>query len=222
MVGKKMEAQIPNDDWDEAKLDSFYEKLGWTKDKAAYEFAPPDDLPEGMPSLQDDFDRFADTVIKNRIPKKQAIAVWKEMANASVERFKENKQRYIDYIEGGMAKLKEEFGQTFEEKRAKVPATLKKAFGDQFIEYLKNSGTIHHPEMIRAGMILTDHFGEDKANGPGERNSMGNLRPAEAESMANKMLGDKNHPLNDRNHPEHDDAVEKFSKLMAVASGGKA
>jgi hypothetical protein len=144
------------------------------------------------------------------------------MANASVERFKENKARYIDYIETGMSKLKEEFGQTFEEKRKKVPATLKKAFGDEFIDYLQRSGTIHHPEMIRAGMILTDHFSEDKANGPEERNSMGSLRPAEAESMANKMLGDKNHPLNDRNHPDHDMAVDKFSKLMTIASGGKA
>lgn len=220
MIGKKMDP-FPKEDWDDEQVNEFYRKLGWTDDKSAFEYEGPDDAPEDMYSLQDDFDRFVDTVIKHRIPAKQAKALWKDLANQAADRYKGGKENYQNFINEGMEALKKEFGQTFDEKRQQVPATLKKAFGEDFVKYLTDSGLANHPQMLRAGMILTDVFKEDKANTPAEKNSMGNLRPAEAESMANKMLGDKKHPLNDRSHPEHDEAVEKYHKLMTVALGGK-
>jgi hypothetical protein len=221
LVGRRMEEFYPNDQWDDEKKTEFFKKLGYTDNKAEYEYQHPETAPEDMPSLQDDFQRFVDTVIKNKIPKQQAMSLWKDLSASAAERYQTNKEKFKSTLEAGYESLKKEFGQTYEEKRKAVPATLKKAFGDDFVKFLDETGVGAHPQMVRAGMIITDLFKEDKANTSSERINYGSLRPAEAESLASKMLGDKNNPLNIKSHPEHDEAVDKYYKLMTIASGGR-
>jgi hypothetical protein len=199
-----------SDDADGMK--AFKAKLGIpdTEDGYSYSFDEGTDLVVDTDFIKS-FNKFA---LENQLTKAQADKMLKtEIANAQ-----EAKANMAKNATEYSAKLKEMWGQAYEDKVAKANTalTLMQAKMAPEIQALADAGVLNNPAVL---MMLADIgalTSEKSAAGVSFKSTTNT--PADAEALIADIRGNRNHPYHLQYHPDHERAVQYMSKLYDQAT----
>lgn len=113
--------------------------------------------------------------------------------------------------------LKAEFGAAYDDKMELVRFVAKNVMEQEDVEYLKASGALMRPGVVKAFAKLGESLKEDGTI-ESARKSQGNYAPAEAKAKIEELR--QNPAYWDDTQPEHKSLVAKVAKLYEQANAG--
>lgn len=207
---------IPGKFATEEDWNNVYKKLGLPSDIKEYPINFNKDA--GIP--EDFFNTFKENAYKAGVLPQQAqkLADWFAEANVkAMDEFKATAQKQFDLDTGA---LKNEWGAAYEQKVLAAGNAAKHFGGEQFQNYLRESGLSNNVQLVKVFAKVAEVLKEDTIN-PGSGSS-GNLHtPDAAKEKVNTILRDFNNPYYLKDHPNHKLAVNEVSTLMQQAYPNK-
>lgn len=197
------------DDWKQ-----IYKKLGLPDNPDLYEF---DQLPPGVDVKSETFKAFKTKALEAGILPKQAqkILSWfHESAEQQRTKFVESQKQAFETT---INTLKDEWGNAFDGKIAKVKSVLKEVGGDEFVKFMNESGFGNRMEVVRFAEKLAKRFEEDGTEAGNPNPAAGRLTPQEANQKINAIMTNKAHPANNPEHVGYQAAQAELTKLFADA-----
>jgi hypothetical protein len=207
MIGRD-KIPLPGENASEAELREFYSRLGVPEDPKGYKFDAPQ-LPEGM-AVNEKLDNwFREAAHKHGLTPKQAASLYSEFNGLQAGEFSERQQAEQMGVAEAETALKKEWGKAFDSKLelAKRAVTT---FGAQ--ESIDKLGLGNHPDFVRMMAKIGEAISEDKLVKAGSP-----VTPVDAQSQINSIMGDSKNPYHHREHPQHQEYVERVSKLFSFA-----
>ena len=199
------------DDWK-----AVYQKLGLPKDVKEYGIEAPKDA-----GFDDEFiGQFKAAAHQANILPQQAQKLVNWFAEASKAAGENMQKQFQEREEQGLAKLKEEWGQAYNNKVAAANQALKD-FADEGTRKFFYDNLANNAQMIKFLATIHEKMGKEdivRGNGGGGDPV---YTPAEAQKEYNKIIGDMNHPYHQKAHPGHKSAVEEVQRLFGMAFPSK-
>lgn len=229
MIGNSI--RIPGEDADEGALDKFYGKLQGVKgvivakddqalraslgvpdDPSAYE-VDLSGLPEDIQIEQSELDAKRQYWHKLGLSPSQVKVATEEWIQQEIADDAEWKKASVDAEKA----LKAEFGAAFDEKMELVKFVAGNVMDQDDFQYLKASGALMRPGVIKAFAKLGESLQEDGTI-EAARRSTTNYTPNEARERIAEIQA--NPAYWDSSKPEHKDLVAKAQRLYAMANSG--
>jgi hypothetical protein len=206
---------IPDKNSTQEEINQFYAKLGLPEFEQ-YDFARPE-----KDAADDSFrDGFKQLAHENKLLPHQAEAMYNFISEQALERSETMQANQSEAIENAMNDLKQSWGEQFDSELRMAKLAVKEFGGDEFINYLNESGLGNNAQLIKLmNTVGKQFFKEDKFNAeskPAYANS-----PAEAQEKVNKIMGDYNGPYYNKSHPDHARIVKEVEKMYQVMSASK-
>lgn len=216
LVGNNIEK--PKPDWDDKKWGEFYAAAGRPETPDKYEL--PNDAIKDTPIKLDEgrVKKWRENLHKMGLTAKQAKELWSTYLSDEVSSMKAIEDQHKAEREAGELKLRDEWGQKYEDNVKLAQAGLQK-LGPEFEKFVTETALGNHPTFIKLLHSIGTKVGEDNARGGGAPIATHNAGTAVAE--INKLSSDKDFwaALNNRDNPGHAGAVERWSELHKVAYG---
>lgn len=207
MIGRD-KVVLPGEHASEAEVRDFYKRLGVPDDPKGYKFDAPQ-LPEGM-AINEKLDGwFREAAHKHGLTPKQAAALYGEFNQLQAGEFGERQQAEQASVAEAEAALKKEWGKAFDSKLDLAKRAVQ-TFGAQ--EAIDKLGLGNNPDFVRMMAKIGESISEDKLVKAGSP-----VTPVDAQSQINNIMGDPKSPYHHREHPQHQEYVERVSKLFAFA-----
>ena len=197
---------------------------GWARwDKAAgvpekledYGFKPPEGLPEGLQYVPELDQRLATALQKAGVAKGRAGAVRDEVLAIATEVETAKLKQQQAAREAGMADLKKEYGQAFNQEMTRAKLAVKEYAGDEFVAFLEETGYGDDPRMIRAFNKIAKRTMGDKSLLSGEGVAISQT-PADLDKAITDHTAKYGAALFDKSHPEHDQRVKERNDLFSM------
>ncbi len=185
----------------------FFTRLGCPESAEGYQFAKPEDLPEGMNWNDDAVKGFGAKAHELGLTPEQAAGVLQfhtEMMKGEFQSFGE--QRQAAQTEA-LAALKTEWGGAFN-RQLELAKRTAQTFG--VFDTLESLGLGDNAEVLKMLAKVGGAISEDKLKGGDP------LVPADAQSRIDAIMNDMQHPYWDANHPGHDWAVRELDGLYKM------
>ena len=116
--------------------------------------------PEGLELSEDYIANFKKVAHEAGIPPKQAAKVMEWITKTAEERVKAALEQAEQARQETEAQLKKEWGDKFDEKVKKAQA-IAKIGGEEFVQYLEETGLGNHPALIKAFVAIAEKLSED-------------------------------------------------------------
>lgn len=188
------------------------EKLGLPKELKEYKIEAKPDA-----GLDPDFlGSFKENAFKAGVLPKQAQELldwYANEANATVKQLQDQKQKQLE--ESHVA-LRSEWGKAHDRNIQAAQLIVKDYATPEEVQYFQDAGLATDTRFLKFLSRIGNDVKEAEIKGSGGRGSH-MKSPAEAQSEANKIIGDMNHPYHNTAHPNHDLAVKEVKELMEMA-----
>jgi hypothetical protein len=197
---------------DTAGWDAYYKAGGRPDTPDAYGFKKPDTLPEGIEYSEEMDKKFAAEAHKHGLSAKQAAALRDWQLGVLSEGAKAQAAQADVARADGEAKLKQAWGQAYNDRMKDANVALKEYGSPEFTAFLESSNLGNHPAMAEfLYKVASKTIGEQKL--VGERN-----QPAQTPADIDAAIADhaKLHQaaLFDSSHPEHALRVRERTALF--------
>lgn len=204
---------IPNENSTKEEWDTFYQKVGVPleedKYKENFQFSEEDKLGEEFTQ------GFVKKAHELRVSPKQANEIYKyfeEQATAGSERYfselQEQRQADLD-------KLADEWGhEAYKVKLAKTENFLKENVGDEFLQYLGESGLGKDAKVVKALSQIVDKFTKEEDLPKGGGPTVG-MTKDEMQKEINNVMTNFDDPYHKPSHPDHKRRVDEIQKYFA-------
>jgi hypothetical protein len=200
---------IPDEN-DEEGWNKIHKKIGWPDNADSYDGIKKfDTTPEGYKyddEFEKDFKKFAH---QQKFTKKQAAEVWKKIEGKRMSMYEKNTENIKQNHTTEMSQLQKDWGGAFDVKLTRLNRVTSLMPPDMQ-EIMKK--VIKNPVGMRIMDWVAGTIGEDTLN-KGKTVS-GVMTPAEADTAANKIINDKDHPY----HKNDKAAIKKVSELLKIAA----
>ena len=209
--------KIPGENATTEERTEFFTKLGRPEASAGYEFKKPDTHPDHVPYDEELVGGFAEVA--------HEVGLSKGQGQKLMDWYLENEVGYYDALQkqaddakaSNEASLKATLGEAYDETVNMATETIRQYFGDEFVDYLEETGLGNDPRMI-LGM---GKLGRELQNDPilGEPARQGKMTPEEAKRKIADRQGDPNFMkrYQDGGQPGHDEAVAEMNDLFRAA-----
>lgn len=164
LQGKSERAvEVPGEDATEEQWAAYREKMGIPDKPDNYEFEEVE-LPNGS-SEETEMDQwFRKVAHENGFTQKQANEFRKAWVQQNIEQMKAQQEQFDKAREDAEAKLREEYGERFDET-IKLAHEGVKQRSPEFAKFLTDSGLTNHPEMVKLMADIGQLYAEDKMPG---------------------------------------------------------
>jgi hypothetical protein len=202
-------------------FNAVYDRLG--RPKTADEYKMPTDikLPEGYPAVKEETIKwFKGISHKYGLNQTQTAGLYKDYMENEGNQFKQFQMQTEESRQAAEAKLRQEYGATYDAKIALVKKTFL-TYADDEAKALFEEGLGNNPAIIKLFANIGSKLSEA---GLIKGDSYFTMNPEEAKAEIAKIQGNKTHPYYDKVHPEHAGAMKRIEELfrMAYPEGAKA
>jgi hypothetical protein len=208
---------LPSKDSSNEEWLSLYHKLGLPTEFDNYGVQAPEEAVTSEDFVND----FSKLAYDNNLLPQQAnamLAFVNEQAKAQADRMQHESQTRLDE---SIAKIKEEWGDSFDENVHKAKLIVKEFGGEEFSNYLNETGLGNDPQLIKAfAKMGRAYFKED--NFQGKEKPAYAMAPAEASEKINNIMGDFDGPYYNAAHPDHSRIVNEVNKLHQILAAKTA
>jgi hypothetical protein len=219
LVGSDKVAK-PTEKWTAAEWREWFKAGGAPDDPGKYDLKVDVKAPEGFQTPEKFQAGFKKAAHEAGLNATQAKTVYKFLQEQGIEAFNGYKAETGGRMQADTAKLKEEWGQAYQDK-LKVASQLALAAGKEIPglnAWLGQSGVGREPMVHRLLAWVAEKVGgEGKIGGDFNRST---LTPMEAKSLHDQILQDKTHPDNaaywNKKDLRHAEVLAKVEKLREV------
>ena len=208
---------LPNKDSSNEEWLGLYHKLGMPTEFDKYGVAAGEDAV----TTEEFTSEFAKTAFENNILPDQAnkmLAFVNEQANAEATRMAEHQ---AEAKNEGINKIKEEWGDAFDENLHKAKLAVKEFGGDELSNYLNETGMGDDPNLVKVfAKIGKEFFKEDNFVG-GDKPAYA-MSPQEALAKIGSIQGDMNGAYYNAGNADHKRTVDEVNKLFQIAHAKRA
>lgn len=202
--------QRPKPDWDDAKWNDFYKAAGRPEAPDKYEF--------DLTKVKDRVDparvgKWGEIFHKHGLNTKQGKAIMETYINEEMAADEAIKNQQKQELEVGELKLRNEWGNKYEDNVKLAKAGLEK-LGPEFVEFVTKSTLGNNPTFIKLLHAIGTRVGEDVAKGLGGAQSFGTT-PEAAKAEIEAMKSNKEEMAKFNNGDKA--TVDKWRKLHAMA-----
>ena len=207
---------LPNKNSTKEEWLQLYQKLGLPSEFDEYSF----EKPEGA-SFDEHFDKsFRERAYENNLLPDQAQAMYEFITNETQGRMSAAQEEQANQAEAALNALKQEWGDAFDRELGVAKLAVKEFGGDDFINYLNESGLGDNPNLIKVfSNIGKQYFKEDTFKT--ESKPAYGLSPQEASEKIKAIQTNYDGPYYNKAHPEHNKIVNEMSKLFEVIENAK-
>lgn len=217
MVGADKVA-IPGKDAKPEEWDNYFKKLGRPDNADGYGLKLPDNLPPGVSIDAEGLKAIAAAAHKLGVPKTQMEGLFNEVMTLQTKQAEElSKEFYLDPAVSE-AKMKEVFGQAFDQRLAEVQQFLAPMFEKMpwVREYLDKTGLTNSAPLV---VLFAEAAAATRESGqPQNGKPAGKVTPNEAQAELDALKMDKNFmdAWQDKQNPGHAAAVKRFAELAGM------
>lgn len=207
-MGKKG-VQIPTKDSSREEWDAFYQKMG--KPTTLEEFTV--NKAEDAVASDEFLNEFKQKAFENNLLPNQAQAMFDFLNAHTVAGQQALEAQKQEEIEAGVNKLRQEWGEAFDQNLHKARAAVDEFGGDQFRAYLTEMGLDNDPTLVKAFAKIGETFLKED-NFTGDSKPSYALSPEEAQQKINGYMADFNGPYYNKQHADHNRVVQEVQKLF--------
>lgn len=208
---------LPNKDSSNEEWLNLYHKLGLPTEFDNYGVNAPEEAVTSEEFIND----FAKLAYENKLLPDQAnslLAFVNEQTKAQMELQQAQQQEMLNE---GISRIKEEWGEAFEQNVHKAKLAVKEFGGEELSNYLNETGLGNDPQLIKAFAKMGNaYFKED--NFQGKEKPAYAMAPAEAQEKINNIMGDFDGPYYNGMHPDHKRIVDEVNKLHQILAAKSA
>jgi hypothetical protein len=212
LIGQKG-IPVPGEATTEEQWRDIFEKLGVPKEVKDYNVKFKDQV-KLDPKFTEDFKSMGHKL--GLLPKQaQALADW--FSDVNINSSTQTQQQYEAQAKQNVEALKQEWGQAFQLKAARINKVIGEFGGNEVAQQLHEMGLGSDPKFLKMMAGVADKlYKEGKIVGD-EGGGNPQLTPAEAKAEAMKIIGDANHAYHKKDHPGHKDAVKKVQEYFEMS-----
>jgi hypothetical protein len=204
-------AIIPTANSTEEERAAFYHKMGLPTDFGEYNMKAA----ENAVLKEDMMEAFRKTAYDNRLLPDQAQAMFDFLNNHTNDEISRMQESQQEEYTAKIGNLKEEWGEAFEQNVHTAKLAVNEFGGDDFKQYLNESGLGNDPAVIKVfNEIGKKFFAEDSFEGASK--PAYSLAPDEAQKRIGEIQGDMNGAYYNNMHPDHKRTVEEVNKLFQM------
>lgn len=206
---------MPNENSTKEEWDTFYQKAGVPLEEQDYRSKLEFPSQEEGSSFDDHFNEdFARKAHELRIRPDQATDMYKffnEQAQNKVKSFQENLE---STRQEELNKIMNEMGEeAYNVQLSKAGKLIKEEVGEDFYEYLTNSGLGTDPKIVKAFMKLSQKMYNEEPLPMGK--GSGAMTKDQIQNEINLAMGNYDDPYHKPDHPDHKRRVDEIQKLFA-------
>ena len=209
MVGRD-KVVIPDQNSSDEDWKNFFSKVGLPENPDEYEIQ----VPEGY-LTEEEAAYIAQVAYDLNILPEQAEALLAEQAAIQAEREGSTSEEEELALEEAIEEMRQELGEEGFVSTLRQAKTVVEEFGgDDFMEYLEETGLDNDPEFIKFLANIGTSLNEDTFQ-PDAVQHLG-VTKEDAEAEIAQMMGDGGHPYWNANHANHERAVKRMFKLQEI------
>jgi len=139
------------------------------------------------------------------------------------DQFKAMETQRAEFKEQSIENLKKEYGSRMDSKLNSARKAMKQFAGEEFVNYLNETGLGDHPALIKAFVNIGDNMLEDTLKDGGESSTAFNMSQMEVQGEIAKLYKDPvfMKQLKNPADPHHEAAKDKFEKLYILKQNRK-
>lgn len=147
-------------------------------------------------------------------------ASYTEMQHSQIEAAKTQR---AEFKERAVDDLKQEYGSRMDSKLVSARKAMRQFAGEEFVNYLNETGLGDHPSLIKAFVNIGDNMLEDTLTTGEDATTAFGMSKLEVESEISKLYKDEvfMKQLKNPQDPHHSVAKEKFEKLYILKQSRK-
>ena len=211
--------KLPGQNATPEDVQQFHMKLGMPEKVEDYDLKVPENVPEGYDIDEKFIKKTAEIFHKHGLSVKQAQAVYNDYNEALVGDLKSRNETDKDNQIKSMGKLKEDWGQAYDQNIDLAVRARNVFCDDDMKDYLENSRLGDDVRFIKFFSGLGKRLSEMPADGSGPGTTKFTRSPAEATQRITELNGDENFmkAYMTKTHAGHADAVQQMEDLMKQA-----
>lgn len=212
---------VPSKDWKPEQWDAFYKSLGRPDAPTGYKI-PEIKFAEGLSIDQKKLEKWQGVFHKHGLMPQQAEAIMTEFLTEINGEYSEDFNQRKSARDVATKKLRDELGDKYQGSVDMALAVIRKYGGEDFVNFLEQSGLGNHPALIGTFMKIGQFMAEDKAHGGGGDSTLFTSQ-AQAQAEISKLSGDGafQNSLNNREDPGHAAAVARWEAAFKAAYPGQ-
>lgn len=209
---------VPGKDADDAVWNEIYGRLGRPDEPGKYELKKPEDA--ATLSYDDaTADWFRGAAHKAGLNPRQAGTLHDAFVELQRKRLEADIAEVQKKDAERMAAFETKHGAQAAAKKEQALMAMKALGGEEFAQFLNESGLGTDPRMIETFVGIAEKIGEDGLKGSGAGLGLA-MSKQDAETEYNKIrreaIADAKHPLMDAQHPEHKAVVDRVGQLFKI------
>lgn len=219
MMGtEKVPVPKTEEDWDR-----WYRAAGRPDSVEGYEFAKPEQVPEGLEYSEDLDKRIASEFHKQGLSKQQAAGVREALMGIlaeggaeSLNSVKANEERMAQEAKEAEGQLQKEWGKAYEQNGKIAGRAINELFGPELSALFEAKGLGNHPLLVKAAYGMGKKLiGEQTLIGDGFKEET----PGDLESKIADHRNKYRDVLYDKSHPDHDTRTRELTALYEKRFG---
>ncbi len=206
---------VPNKYATDADWKNVFHKLGLPETVDKYEVKAK----EGVDAAKDPFFvGFKSIAHQAGVLPQQAQKLYEWYETESAKFIEEQQKVQKEALEKEVQALKQEWGQAYDMKVRAAKAVIEKFGGDDFKEFLDQTGLTNNAKFAKFLATVGESFAEDTIKGDGDKAPV--MTPQYAQKEINKVFADPKHPYFDKMHPQHKEALAEMARLFELQEQG--
>uniref|UniRef100_A0A6M3K6Q0 Uncharacterized protein n=1 Tax=viral metagenome TaxID=1070528 RepID=A0A6M3K6Q0_9ZZZZ len=206
---------VPKDENDKETYGMIYDRLGRPKTPDAYPMPTDLQIPKELSLDEGMLTEFKKTAHELGILPNQFAGVYKWYMNNVIGQYNKSNEATVTAHKEAETLLRKDWGAAYQQNTALAKKVFQ-SFADEkaFQEFEKGAG--NNPVYLRLFAKIGEVLSEDQLTGkPGGLS----MTPDEAQVELRNMEGDIKGPLYDASHPQHQEFVDKRSRLTKFITG---